>query len=303
MELLTSEVTEDFETWQQSLVVEHTRFWRSLWISLVLTTGLAMLVLLLPVDYPWKFAASLATFFPLLFYWGCRDLLANASNSRLLGALLILAASFLNLALGFGAPISLNKNGAPPNEIGTWWAMAIPLITLPLVLHLRQEAPTQARRLGLHGAHLVWYIAFGVLTGVSLAASFVLTEMQFRFVAFDSLQQGSALPWSIWWTALVAGALAPAEELALRGKVLNSLLDGLNFSRARSVILVAVLSSIAWLPILLLLWTLPQALVMIAYRSILAVVNALWFLGKRSLIPGIMANFVFSVLIGWVLHP
>ena len=303
MELLTSEVTEDFETWQHSFVVESNRFWRSLWISLILSVGLAVLVLLLPIEYPWKISASLAPFFPLLFFWGYRDLLASASNSRLLGALLILIACFLNLTFGFGVPIPQGGIAIPSNGIGTWWAILIPLITIPMVLRLRKEAPIQAHHLGLNSAHMVWYIAFGFLSGIALAASFTLTAMQFKFISPESLQQSPTFSWNMWWIALVGGVLAPAEELALRGKVLTSLSDVLRISRARSVILVAILNSSAWLPISILFWPLPQASVIIAYRLILAAVNSLWFFNKRSLIPGLMANFVFSAWIGWILHP
>ncbi|WP_299027887.1 hypothetical protein [uncultured Thermanaerothrix sp.] len=287
--------------WEEARELQRRVAWRKLRAllgAIGLTAFLGLFLWVINIELQWKIVGGVLIFSPYLLFFGLEDLIGEEnSNAQLLSALVFLIAMLLTVAAGFSFP----RWDSPISPDWRFLGIGLmPIILVVLLIRAGWGAPLNLRALGFQRRLWLVYVVEGGLMGLALGAHLIYV---LGFLPVGGFLEPDRLSlWRlVWWSSVAGTLLAPIEELALRGRGIILLKNGLSLSERNSLVFSVGLSLFVWLPLALVLWSGPVAAVFLGYRMVLAFLNAYVRLRDQSLIFGMASNLGFSLLAGWVL--
>jgi membrane protease YdiL (CAAX protease family) len=139
----------------------------------------------------------------------------------------------------------------------------------------------------------------GIGVGLTAVLHLYLVSYFIPGVEFPAYQySGEGLLWSF---CVLAGIVVPAEELIFRGAGFSILYDELNSRFSDAVVRITAINLLVYLVIIASSRAVqPFMLFSMLYRAGLSAVCLFLVLRRRSLLPCIMANLIFSLATGWL---
>jgi len=298
IDVLFTKVNPDWDKIRSSQRRSARKKVRLLTAALVVGIALGLLSVVSGFDVQWRVIGGLLVISPLLFYFGVEGLIKEGyQNAELLSILAILITTLITVAAGLGYP---TKSGFVLS--GWFWLIIIslPVISLSAYLLSGRGVPSGFRVLGLRSYNWGFYLLGGGMAGITLGVH--LAYLSNHYIPLvDILKQNGSLEKICWWGAVAGALLAPAEEIALRGRLTPLLQDRLEFPEWKILTTNAIFSVLAWLPLGLVVWSWPIGIVVLGYRIVIALLNTYVRLREHSTWFGIAANFGFTFSLGWVL--
>ena len=272
---------------------------RLLVIALILGNIVGLASLAGDLDIHWRIIGGMSVFAPFLFYFGIEELITEGhQNPELLLMLVILITTLMSIVAGLSYPI---RDGFILS--GWFWLIIIGLFVLPLSVYFLSigGVPSAFRVLGLRSYNWGFYLLSGGIAGITLGVHLAYLSNHY-FPLVDILLRNENLGKICWWGAVAGALLAPAEEIALRGRVTQLLEDRLGFHKWRILTTNAIFSALVWLPLGLVIWLWPMGMVVLGYRIVIACLNTYVRLHEHSTLFGIAANFGLTFSLVWVLR-
>ncbi len=298
MEILTLKIREDLRKHNQVMRAQWTARWR--WLQLlVLICGLLVAVFsLLPQRWPVQQAVYLLLFAPLLLLTGIQPFVNAAGRRFLITALLAFVYVVLALASAVLNPVEPAAVGLLPRG-AIWISLLIPILSWSILLRLFHIFPSQARQYSLRGKPVLINLLIGA--GVGLAAVLHLYMVSYFIPSMEYPAGQFSREGLIWGACVLAGLIVPAEELLFRGAAFSILYDELNVHFPGAVARVTVLNVLVHLVIIVSSHSVqPFALLTLVYRAGLSAACLYLVLRRRSLLPCMLANLIFSMATGWL---
>lgn len=298
IDVLFAKVNPDWEKIRSSQRRSARKKVHLLTAALVVGIALGILSVVSGLDVQWRVLGGLLVISPLLFYFGVEGLIKEGyQNAELLSILAILIIALITVAAGLGYP---TKSGFVLS--GWFWLVIIglPVISLSAYLLSGRGVPSGFRVLGLRSYNWGFYLLGGGIAGIILGVHLAyLSNLYIPLV--DILSQNEGLEKICWWGAVAGALLAPAEEIALRGRLTPLLKDRLGFPEWKILTTNAIFSVLVWLPLGLVVWSWPIGMIVLGYRIVMAFLNTYVRLREHSILFGIAANFGFTFSLSWVL--
>ncbi len=297
MEILTLKIREDLRKHNQVMRAQWTARWR--WLQLlVLICGLLVAVFsLVPQRWPVQQSVYLLLFAPLLMLIGIQPFI-HAAGRRFLVTTLV---AFVYVVLALAAAVLNPKESAGVNLLprgAIWISLLIPLLSWSILLRLFHNSPSLARQYSLRGKPILINLVIGIGIGLAAALHLYLISYFIPVVAFPAGQ--FTREGLIWSTCVLAGLIVPAEEVLFRGAAFSILYDELNIHFPGTVARIIVLNVLIYLVIIVSGHTVqPFELLVLLYRAVLSAICLHLVLRRRSLLPCMLANLIFSVATGW----
>lgn len=299
IDVLFAKVNPEWEKIKNSQYRSARKKIRLLVVALILGNIVGLLSLAGGLDIRWRIIGGMFVFAPFLFYFGIEELITEGhQNPELLLTLVILITTLMSIVAGLSYPI---------RDVfilsGRFWLIIAGLSVLPLLLayFLSVRGVSSAFRiLGLRSYNWGFYLLGGGIAGITLGIHLTYLSNHY-FPLVDILSQNEGLGKICWWGAVVGALLAPAEEVALRGRVTQLLQDRLGFPEWQILTTNAVFSVLVWLPLGWVIWSWPIGMVVLGYRVVMAFLNAYVRLHEHSTLFGIAANFGLTFSLGWML--
>ncbi len=298
MEILTLKIRGDLRKHTQSWRARWTARWRMLQLLVLVSGMLATVYSVFPQHWPIHQAVPLLLFAPVLLIAGLQRFIQASPRPRLMTILLSLTYLILALLAAFLAPPKPDVRVFLP-DWSIWLSLAIPLVSWIILGRLFLQHPSQARQYSLRTRPLVNNIIIGLGCGIGLALHLYLLAHFVTGVQFSPLL--FSRPGLIWMVCVLAGILVPAEELIFRGAAFSVLYDELNMRFFDVAVRVTAINLLVYLVILVnTKVVLPFGLLILVYRAGLSVLNLYLVSRRRSLLPGMLINLVFSLATGWL---
>ncbi len=298
MDILTLKLREDLRKHNQAMRAHWTARWR--WLQLlVLICGLLIAIYsLLPPSWPLQQAIYLFLFAPLLLLAGLQPFIHATRRPYLLTGIISLIYIVLSLAAAVLNPVGLAGGLLLPNW-AIWFNLAIPVLSWGILIRLFLAAPSQSRQYSLRARPLIVNLIIGVGVGLAAVLHMYLVSYFIPAVGFPKIQLGD--PGLLWSFCILAGIVAPAEELIFRGAAFSILYDELNLRFSDVVVRVTAINLLVYLVIIASSQMVqPFVLLSLIYRAALSAFCLFLVLRRRSLVPCILANLIFSMATGWL---
>ncbi len=298
MEILTLKIRGDLR--------KHSQTWRARWMSrwrmlqlLVLVSGMLVTIYsVLPQRWPIHQAVPFLLFAPVLLIAGLQPFIQASPRPRLMTIQLGLTYLILALLAALLIPSSSNTNVFLP-EWTNWLSLLIPVVSWIILGRLFLQHPSQARQYSLRTRPLINNLIIGLGCGIGLALHLYLVAHFITAIQFSPLL--FTRPGLIWMVSVLAGILVPAEEMIFRGAAFSILFDELNMRFFDVAVRVTAINLLVYLVILVNTEAvLPFGLLILAYRAGLSVLNLYLVSRRRSLLPAMLVNLVFTLATGWL---
>lgn len=297
MDILSLKIREDLRKHNQAMRAHWTARWRWLQLLVLICGMLIALYSILPPGWPLQQTVYLLLFAPLLLLAGLEPFI-QASGRRSLATGLV---SFVYAVLALAAAV-LNPAENAVGQIlpgwSFWLSLIIPVVSWGILLRLFLASPSQARQYSLRTKPVFVNLLIGVGLGLAAVLHLFLVSHFIPAVKFPGNQfSGDVLLWSF---CVLAGIVVPAEELTFRGAAFSILYDELNSQFTEAVVRITALNMLVYLVIIASSHMVqPFVLLSLLYRAGLSVVCLFLVLRRRSLLPGMLANLIFSLATGW----
>lgn len=297
MDILSLKIREDLRKHNQAMRAHWTARWR--WLQLlVLVCGLLIaFYTLLPPSWPLQQTVFLLLFAPLLLITGLEPFIRATGRPSLLIGLI----AFVYVILALAAAV-LNPAESPLGLFlprwTFWLILIIPLISWGILLRLFHASPSQARQYSLRTKPVLVNLFIGAGLGVATVLHMFLVANFIPHVEIPTFQlSGDVLLWNF---CILAGIVVPAEELIFRGAAFSILYDELNSHFGDAVARITALNVLIYLVIIAASHTVqPFVLLSLLYRGALSVICLFLVMRRRSLLPCMLANLIFSLATGW----
>jgi len=298
MDILTLKIRGDLR--------KHGETWRARWMSrwrmlqlIVLASGMLITIYsIFPQRWPAHEAAPLLLFAPVLLIAGLQPFIQISHRPRLLSILLAIVYLILAVLAAVLDPSAPESRATLPDWTN-WLSFLIPLISWIILGWLFAQNPSQARRYSLRGHPVANNLVIGIGCGIGLALHLYLVAHFISAIEFSPFlfsRQGI-----FWMLCVLGGLLVPAEELIMRGEAFSILFDELNMRFFDTAMRITALDLLVYLVILVNTEAvLPFALLILVYRAGLSILSLYLVLRRRSLLPAMLANLVFSMATGWL---
>ncbi|MGB9798848.1 MAG: hypothetical protein ACPLUL_01980 [Thermanaerothrix sp.] len=272
---------------------------RLLVVALIIGNIGSLISLVGGLDVHWRIIWGMFVFAPFLFHFGMEELIKEGhQNPELLLTLVILITTLMGISAGLSYPL---RDGFVLS--GRFWLIIAGLSVLPLSVYFLsiRGVPSALQGLGLRSYNWGLYLLGGGIAGITLGVHLAYLSNHY-FSLMDLLSQNDGLGKVYWWGAVAGALLAPAEEIALRGRVTQLLQDRLEFPEWKILTANAIFSVLVWLPFGLVIWSWPIGMVVLGYRIVIACLNTYVRLHEHSTLFGIAANFGLTFSLVWVLR-
>ncbi len=299
MDILSLKIREDLRKHNQAMRAHWTARWR--WLQLlVLICGLVIaLYSILPPSWPLQQTVYLLIFTPLLLLAGLEPFIQAAGKRSLVIVLVSLVYVILALAAAVLNPAESAVETILPGWT-FWLILIVPMVSWGILLRLFRASPAQTRQYSLRNKPVFPNLFIGVSLGAAAVLHLFLVSHFIPAVEFPSIQlDGKALLWSF---CVLAGIVVPAEELIFRGAAFSILYDELNSLFTDAVVRITALNMLVYLVIIASSHMVqPFILLSLLYRAGLSVVCLFLVMRRRSLLPCMLANLIFSLATGWLI--
>lgn len=281
--------------WQEQLyrkMTENTHLWRTGQVLILLSAVLVFCITLLNLPRLWvnvlRFSLSWSLFLGFALWT-----LYRRSRGRVTLSLLLIPILF---ALAASAAYLDPRVPQGVSDILPYWAVVIsliiPAVSWSIMLPILSRHPVEARRLGLHVNEWLPNVVIGAMSGGALAVHLLfITE----FLPGDAVARlgfsESALLWSF---SLLAGLWVPAEEFLFRGLGFHLLFEEAGNSYWNTTLRITVLNVLLYLVLALYTPSITLGLVVLVYRTGLSLINVFLLYRRKSLLPCMVANLVFT---------
>lgn len=299
MEILALKIRGDLHKHNQTQRARWLARWR--WLQLLtLACGLLIAIYsLLPQRWPFHEIVPFLLFAPMLILTGLQPFIYAYRKPFLITGILALVYIILAITAGVLNPFPPEVKYILP-DWANWFSLIILLVSWGILLRLILNSPTQARQYSLRSAPILSNLLIGVACGVGLALHLYLVAYFIVDVTFPPVL--FAPKGIIWAFSILIGIVVPAEELIFRGAAFSILYDELNTRFSDTVLRITSLDVLIYLVILASNQSvLPLALLMLLYRAGLSAGTLYLVLHRRSLLPAMVANLIFSLATGWLL--
>jgi hypothetical protein len=301
--LLNTTVHPDWEELTRQRALRQARYWTALQLGLVFSTLLAVLIKLVYPAWGWHglvweaFFVPLAWLVPLItiYRWAPRD--RSESLRRTLTAAGVIVAAMILVLIGahqlFAPGVKIGEPSLPPAL-----AVAVPLMTWPVLGWTYRRFPLASRQMGLMPDRWLVNLIMGAAAGAAMGLGLVLATGWKGHFDLSGLRAPGAFAWLL---AYEAGLRAPGEEMLFRGLAYRMMVGDPNARLAQGITRVVLLNLLAYVVPVVSATTIEGRLGILVYGAALAVTSTLLRYRQHSLLPGMAANVVFSViLVGYV---
>lgn len=298
MDILSYKIREDLRKHNRSMRAHWTARWRWLQLLVLICGLLIAFYSLLPPSWPLQQAVYLLLFAPLLILTGLQPFIQVSTRRYLVIGLI----SFIYIVLTLAAAVLNPADQASVLFLPSWaiWlSLAFPILSWSILFRLFHTSPAQSRQYSLRAKPILANAVIGAGVGMAAVLHFYLIAYfipGFQIPPF--LSSGEHLLWSF---CVLAGLVVPAEELVFRGAGFSILYDELNYRFSDAVVRITAINLLVYLVIIASRQAVePFTLFSLVYRAGLSAVSLYLVLRRRSLLPCILANLIFSLATGWL---
>lgn len=292
MDKLNLIVRKDWREHQFQLAAENTQLWR-IGQLIILLSALAVFWITLFGLPPlwqnfWRFALSFSVFLTFSLWFIIRK---EPDSLRLT---LLVFAAFLSLAAAAAYLDPRVPSGI--SDILPYWtvivSLGIPAASWAIMLPIFRRFPISARRMGLHLTDWHINVLIGLMSGGALAIHLLFTT---SLLPADSVVRLSFSRSALFWSfSLLAGLWVPGEEFLFRGLGFHLLYEEANNTFLNTVVRITLLNVLLYLVLALQNPSITLGVVTIVYRTGLSFINVFLFYRRKSLLPCMVANLVFT---------
>jgi hypothetical protein len=294
MEKLNLIVRRDWQDLQFNRARENTRLWRLGQVLILLSALAVFWVTLLRLPPLWQNLLRTAlTWAPFLtfFIW-----VQYRGEKPGLRYFILVYLAFAGLC-GLSAFFDPRVPGGISRILPFWTVIAslvIPVLSWMLMIPAIRNFPHKAKRIGLHTNEWLPNALIGVLSGSALALHLLYTTSLLPPTAVARLEfSRSALFWSF---SLLAGLWVPGEEIMSRGLAFRLLHQEAHNSFGNTTLRITLLNVLFYLVLALQTPSITLGVVTIVYRTALSLINVFLFYRRKSLVPCMASNLVFTFI-------
>lgn len=298
MDILTLRIREDLRKHNQNMRVQWTARWRWLQLLVLFFCLLIAFSSFLPLSLPLHQAMALVLFAPLLMLTGLQPFIYPLKRYKLLISFLTIIYLLIVIAA-----VILNPVGSVFQRVLSPWAiwlnLLIPFLSWCILIILFVRSPSQARQYSLRAQPVFMNILIGIGSGLALTLHLYMVAYFIPNIGQPLFQfNRDGLLWNL---CLLIGIIVPAEELVFRGAAFSILYDELNSHFGEVMARVTALNIMVYLVVIVSNQSLhPFELLSLVYRAGLSAISLYFVMRLRSLLPGMLANLIFTLATGWL---
>ena len=294
MEILTLNIKGNLRRYKEQVRAERMRYWLMIEVTVLIVAAALAVLAFIPKPWVLDNFIPFIILVPMFFLVSLMRFFNNTLNRPLQIALLLMIFVLLGIAAGFLKPTS--------PEVPSWIALALPLVTWPMLARLIIEVPHQSRMLSLRPK-------FGHLITLT-AALFGLTIAAHKFLL------GAFVPWISspkvdlsfqtlsWMVGVCAGLIVPAEEILFRGAAFSVYHDDLERSYFATAFRITLLNFVLYLGLFVFnlhgATELYSGLLALFYKALLSFAGCFIVYRWRNLYASAAANLIFLIFAGQV---
>ncbi|MEA4908228.1 MAG: CPBP family glutamic-type intramembrane protease [Anaerolineaceae bacterium] len=292
MEYLNYKIRKDWIELDEQRATEYTLQWRLARYLVLVASLVVLLTNAYRPPWPWQnLLVTLLTWVALLtfVFWAN----TRASSRRWVqvgGVFTVLLGTYALALLLATRPLHSGLAVIPDRA---WLGLLFPLSSGILIAIAWRRWPVMIHWLGLHPRNLVYNLLIGLLVGGAL--SFHLMVMTY-FLGWNPPVTDFSWDGLLWSIAFQTGLRALSEEVFFRGLCFHLLYENYHKSLTNTAIQITLLNALLFGVLQTAGMDPLFAIVIVFYRAALSALNVFLRYRLRSIVPGLAANIVFSVL-------